>query len=207
MPVICGRMTHTRRLDRQPYRALPRKVVEMKKIIIVAVLFVALVGCAPWARLQRKSLPILYDKATISTVADNVLLYPPSPDSKELTRVISLRLNEEAETAIAARGNMKIVPVCGPRTLRVVQKVTSITGNTITDTVTGFFVFQLLRGSATSTKNDMLYINTATSIADCESGEVFGTYPYQGYGQNPIETLQNIATYNVYYIYEHQRGK
>jgi len=39
-------MTHTRRLDRQPYRALPRKVAEMKKII-VAVLLVALVGCVP----------------------------------------------------------------------------------------------------------------------------------------------------------------
>lgn len=177
----------------------------MKKII-VACLLVGLMGCAPLVRLHRATLPILYDNAAISVVTDNVLLFPQTQD-RDFIKILSSRLNDATKTEIENRGSLKVISACGPRTLRVVQEITGITANTVTDVSTGFFVFQLFRGSATSTKSDMIYINTTTSVIDCESGKTMGSYNYQGYGQSPIETLQSIAAYNVYYVYEHQRGK
>jgi hypothetical protein len=165
-----------------------------------------MVGCAPLARLHRATLPINYYNATLSVVSDNVLLFPQTQD-KEFIKILASRLNDVTKAEIENRGSLKVIPACGPRTLKVVQEITGITANTVTDVSTGFFVFQLFRGSATSTKSDMIYINTTTSVIDCENGKTLGAYSYQGYGQSPIETLQSIAAYNVYYVYDHQRGQ
>jgi len=172
----------------------------MKKIVVVCLL-VLMAGCA----LQRASLPIMYDNAVVSVITDNVLLFPQTQD-KEFTKILAARLSDLTKAEIEKRGSLKIKPACGPRTLSVIQEITGITASTVTDVSTGFFVFQLFRGSATSTKSDMIYITTTTSVFDCLNG-LLGSYPYQGYGQYPIETLQSIAANSVYYVYEHQRGK
>ena len=175
----------------------------MKKIIVVCLL-VALVGLIGCASLQRARLPIMYDNAVVSVITDNVLLFPQTQD-KEFIKILASRLNDVTKAEIENRGSLKVTPACGPRTLKVVQEITGITvtANTVTNVEARSFV----RSSATSTKSDMIYINTTTSVIDCENGKTLGAYSYQGYGQSPIETLQGIAADNVDHVYEHQRGK
>lgn len=176
----------------------------MKKVICF-VFIGLLIGCVPLTKLQRASMPILYDNAIISVVTDNILLFPKM-DDKDFIPAISTRLNDITKTELTKQGSLKLISECEPRTLRVAQEITGITVSTVTDVNTGFFLFQLLRGGATSTKSDMIYINTVTTVSDCETGKVLGSYNYQSSGQNPIDILQSIAGYNVYYVYNHQRG-
>lgn len=176
----------------------------MKKAAAIIILF-ALVGCGPLQRIVQKTLPIKYDNVTVSVKADNVLYFPPMQD-KEFVKILTARLNDSTISEIASQGNLRVNSSCGSRTLKVIQEVTGISVNTVTDVNTGFFLFQLFRGSATSTKSDIIYINTTTSVIDCESGKILGTYAYQNYGQNPVEILQGLASYNVWYVYSHQRG-
>jgi hypothetical protein len=176
----------------------------MTKIILLCVLL-AMVSCAPLARLHRETLPIMYDNTTVSVVTDNVLLFPQMSD-KEFMKILSSRLNDATKAEIAKQGRLKVISACGPKTLKIVQEITGITVNTVTDVSTGFFLFQLFRGSATSTKSDNFSINTTTTVIDCESSKTLGVQNYQYDGQNPIESLQAIAWYNVWYAYTHQRG-
>jgi len=177
----------------------------MKKITVLLIIGLILSGCAPMKRLQKATEPIRYDNTVISIVADNVLLFPKMTD-KDFIPLLSTRLNDITKTEIAKQGNLKIISACEPRTLKFTQEITGITVNTVTDVNTGFFMFQIIRGSATSTKSDVIYINTVTTISDCETGKILGSYPYQSYGQNPVDILQSLAYYNVYYVYDHQRS-
>lgn len=167
----------------------------------IVILAFTLSGCA----LNQLTKPIIYDNATISIVTDNVLLFPQMSE-KEFIKILATRLTDFTTAEIAKQGNLKVTPACGPRTLKVVQEITGITANTVTDISTGFFLFQLFRGSATSTKSDNISINTTTTVFDCESGKTLGIQNYQYDGPNPIESLQAIAWYNVWYTYTHQRG-
>ena len=177
----------------------------MKTTMVLCALFL-LVSCGPLNRLQRASLPIAYDNVTVSIVTDNVLSFPQTPD-KEFVKIIASHLDGATKAEITKQGSLKTISACEPRTLKAVQEITGITANTITDVSTGFLPFQLFRGSATSTKSDAIYINTTTTVVDCENNRTLGAYNYQGYGysQYTTEILQEIALYNVYYIYTHQR--
>ena len=177
----------------------------MKRIMILLILFVMLASCGFLDRLQRESSPILYDNIIISIVTDKALVFSKMSD-KDFLPTLSSQLNNFTKAEIAQQGSLKVTSVCEPRTLKVVQEVTGVTINTVTDVQTGFILSQLLRGTANSKTSDKIYINTTTTIVDCESGKELGSYNYQSEGQNPIESLQTIAAYNVYYAYAHQRG-
>jgi hypothetical protein len=176
----------------------------VKSTIIISIILI-IMGCGPINRMQKAMEPIKYDNVIVSVVADNVLFFPPMQD-KEFMQILTSRLSDSTISEITRQGNLKVVKSCEPRTLKVIQEVTGVSANTVTDVSTGFFLFQLFRGSATSTKSDYIYIDTTTSVMDCESSKVLGVYPYQNYGQNPIEILRGLALYNVWYVYSHQRG-
>ena len=135
---------------------------------------------------------------------DRVLIQPATQD-KEFLKILTDRLNESTIYEISSQGDLKVTESCVPRTLKAVQEVTGVSVASVTDVNTGFFLFQLFRGSATATKTDAVYINTTTSVFDCETGKLLGTYPSQGYGNNPIEALQAVAAYNMYYVYSLRR--
>jgi hypothetical protein len=145
----------------------------------------------------------MYDNVIISVVTDNVLLFPKITD-KDFIPLLATHLKNETKREIIKQGSLKIISKCEPRTLKITQEITGVTVNTVTDVNTGFFVFQLLRGSVTSTKSDMICIDSIITISDCESGKILGTYNYQSSNQNPIDILKNIAFYDVYYVYYHQ---
>jgi hypothetical protein len=177
----------------------------MKKLILVIVCLL-MAGCGPIIQIKRAVLPIMYDNATISIVTENALLFPKM-ENKDFMPLFATRLKEYTKTEIAKQGNLQIISACKPRTLKVTQEITGVTVNSSTDVSTGFFLFQLIRGSANSTKKDMININTTTTVADCESGKILGVYDYQSNGDNPVNILQYIAFYNVYYIYAHLHDK
>jgi hypothetical protein len=176
-----------------------------KSILFLFFLIVILAGCAVLNKFKDPG-PVLYDNAIISIVTDNVLLIPKMPDN-DFMPILVTRLNEFTKAEIQKQGDLKVISDCRPRTLKIVQDVTGITANTVTDVSTGFFLFQVFRGSATATKGDEIYINTITTVMDCQSGRTLGTYNCQGWGQNPTEALQSAAWYSVTYAYEHQRGQ
>jgi hypothetical protein len=177
----------------------------MKKIVTLVIIGLIIIGCAPIHRLQNSSKPVMYDNVIISIATDNLLLFPQTTD-KDFIPLLSSHLNDATKNEILRQGNLKVTSSCAPRTLKANQEITGMTVNTVTDVNTGFFIFQLLRGKATSTQSNIIYINTTMTILDCETGKILGSYPYQFSGQNPIDILQDIASYNVYNIYDNQRG-
>lgn len=174
----------------------------MKKIILVAVILIFIIGCARLNSLR----PILYDNITYSIVTDNILLHTPAND-KNIIPVLATRLNDFTKVEITNQGNLKIIPSCGPRTIKIVQEITGYTINSVTNVSTGFVPFFIFRGHATTTTGDNIIINTTASIIDCESEKILGTYNYYNEGPNPVDVLQAIAWYNVTCVYTHQRGK
>jgi hypothetical protein len=177
----------------------------MKKTVILLILSLILTSCGNFARVEKEPAPILYDNIMISIVTDKAIVFPKMSD-KDFLSTVSSQLNNFTKAEIVKQGSLKVTSVCEHRTLKIVQEVTGITANTVTDAQTGFILFQLFRGTVNSKTKDIIYINTTATIVDCESGKELGSYNYQSEGQNPIESLQTIAAYNVYYAYAHQRG-
>jgi len=178
----------------------------MKKLAVTLIISLFLASCGPLQRLHQSALPVKYDNVMISVTADNVLFFPPMQD-KEFMKIVTSRLTDSTKSEVASQGNYKLVSSCGPRTIKLTQEITGLTANTVTNVRTGFFLFQIFSGSATSTKGDIIYIDTDTKVIDCESGNTLNTYKYQNYGINPLEIIQGIAFYNVWYAYSHQRGE
>lgn len=177
----------------------------MKKILILSFVSLILISCEPIRKIQRISMPVNYDNIIISITTENALMFTQGTD-KNFLPLLSSRLKDITQTEISKQGNLIIVSTCGPRTLKFTQEITGITMTTVTDVNTGFLPFQIIRGSATSTKSDVISVNTTAIISDCETGKILGSYPYQSSGQNPVDALQSLAYYNVYYAYNHQRG-
>ena len=173
-------------------------------ILVFLIINVTLLGCAT---ISKEPGPKLYDNATFSIISDNTLLVPQTTDSKDFMRIILTRLSEFTDTEIKEQGGLNVVPLCGPRTLKITQDIASIVVSSVNEVFIGRFLSYLVKGLVTSTKNDDVSISINTSVVDCESGKKLGAVSYQSArGKNPIDLLKELAALNVYYAYSYQYG-
>jgi hypothetical protein len=177
----------------------------MKNVCTVLFCVFTLVGCGTVNHLRGIETPIMYDNATVSIITDNVLSIQQDSDKSIMPQLAS-RLDGFSKAEILKQGSMKVTQSCGDRTMKVVQEITDISTNTVTDIKTGFFLTQLFRGTATSTKSDIINVNATLTVTDCQSGKILGTHSNQFSNQSLINILREIAEYNIWFAYSYQRG-
>jgi hypothetical protein len=118
---------------------------------------------------------------------------------KEFMPIVPERLKEYTEAEVAVQGGLKVVPTCGPKTLKMTQDIESISVGSKAD-----MSFNIFRSSATASKSDDIRISINTFIIDCESGKKLVTFSYQNKGQDLIVILKELAKWNVQYLYDCQ---
>lgn len=181
----------------------------MKNIYLLCMLLLTVIsGCSTF---RGPPGPKLYDHAFIVVNSDNTLLQQQSSDKelkelqqsggKDMLRIVRTRLNEFTEDELASQGDLKVVSVCGPRTLKITQDIVSISASSLTDIKVGF-----MGGSATGKKSDDVFVSISTTIEDCESGIKLVKYSYHNNGRELIAVVKDIASDNVSKAYDYQYG-
>ena len=179
----------------------------MKNIYLLCMLTAVISGCT----FLLGPRPKLYDNAFIVIKSDNTLILQQSSDKelkdlqqssdKEMMRIVRTRLNEFTEDELASRGDLKVVPTCGPRTLKITQDIESIGASSLTDINSGF-----TGRSSTEKKSDDVFLSTSTTIEDCESGKKLVKFSYQNNGRDLIQVIKYLASLNISYAYSYQYG-
>lgn len=133
--------------------------------------------------------PKLYDNLTLVVKTENTLIVPTSTD-REFLKIVSARLQDFTETAVNAEGDLKVTGACGPRTLRIVQDLVSVSLGSQSEYTTGFV------SAKTKTQQD-LHVSASITIQDCELGKNLWKSVETESGQNPSEILQGLAEKGV----------
>lgn len=173
----------------------------MKNIYLLCILTAVISGCSIFLGPKPK----LYDNAFVVINSDNTLILQQSSDKefkglqqsgdKEMMRIIRTRLNEFTEDELASRGDLKVVPACGPRTLKIIQDIESVSVSSLAEF-----------GRKSFTKSDDIHVSISTAVEDCESGKKLVKFSYQNKGQDIIKVVKALASWNVSYAYGYQYG-
>jgi|GEM_PF-3174053 len=163
----------------------------MRKILIAAV--IVLSGCA-----TGPAGPRLYDNAVIVINSENALLLQQQIDHNFM-RIVNIRMNEFAADAIAAYGDLKVVPACGPRTMKIMQDVQSLSITNLVEISPGFW-------STKSKKKDNVRALVGTTVTDCETGVRLGKIANSEDGQDPFAVLRKLVRENISDAYDYQNG-
>jgi hypothetical protein len=176
---------------------------KMKSIYLLCLLLLTVIsGCSIF---RGPPGPKLYDNVLIVINSDNTLLQQQSSDKefkelqqsgdKDMMRIVRTRLNEFSEDELASHGDLKVVPACGPRTLKIIQDIESISVSSLVEA-----------GRKSFTKSDDIHVSISTSIEDCESGKKLGKFSHQYNGQDLVAVVKYIASWDVSDAYEYQYG-
>jgi endo-alpha-1,4-polygalactosaminidase (GH114 family) len=126
--------------------------------------------------------------------SDGVITVPPDL-SKEFVENIRSRADTVSKEEVSKQGDMKIIDACAPRTMRVLQKITSISLSQNLTASQSFF------GRVTQDTKQEVSISTALRIEDCDTGKLVYSYDYVANGTNPAQILQRLVNYNIYLAY------
>ncbi len=142
--------------------------------------------------------PKLYDNIVLVTMSENVLLVPQSIE-KEFIRVMSTRQTEFSQTEVAKQGDLRVVPACGPRTMKVTQDITGVAMSDVTKL--SYWIFR-----PTATKTDEVRVTINTTVEDCETGKRLGIHSESENGTDPASVLSSLASSDISIAYSYQRA-
>mgnify|MGYP003385364679 CR=1 FL=1 len=161
-------------------------------VIAIAVAVATTAGCA-----SKPTGPKLYNDVFLVTKADGVITVPVNL-SKEFIESIRARAAKIAQTEVAQQGDMNIVESCGPKVMKVVQEITSVSMSENLVSSFGFF------GGVTQDTKQETRISTSMRVEDCQSGKLIFAYDFDKKGTNPAEILLSAVNHNISRAYRYQ---
>lgn len=162
--------------------------------LIFGITTLFLTGCA-----IKPSGPKLYNNAILATKANNTLVVP-SDLAKDFLETIRIRVEAITQVELLKQGDMGAVEVCGPQVMKFTQDITQVAMSQNVYAKRGFL------GGVTQDTKQAVTISTNLKIEDCLTGKILYSYDYTESGDNPMQVLQNLVSYNMYLAYQNQRA-
>lgn len=199
MPCIwCWAIYLRQRFDRYKKGATARHNAELgncMKRVYLAALMALIAGCSTF---RGPPGPKMYDSITVVHTTDKTLLAPGI--DQEFMRVFRARMTDYTEREIAAKGDLKLVNQCGPRTLQVSVDFIGIN----IDTKISKSLFRPL-GSGMQSDNTRVTFNTV--IRDCTSKRILSDDTNTTDDEDTFKVLKEIAHWSIRDTYKFQHGK
>jgi hypothetical protein len=106
-------------------------------------------------------------------------------EENDVLRMAHLRLNEFTSDELAARGDLKAVQMCGPRTLKITEDIQSIGTESAVSVK-----HKLFWSRSTGEQHEDFRVSINTIVEDCVTGKRLESFTYDNHGIDLVAVLK-----------------
>jgi hypothetical protein len=165
--------------------------------VSILLLIATISGCSSF---RKPPGPKLYDYAFVVIKSDATVVTTQAEEN-DVLRIAHLRLSEFTSDELSARGDLKAVQMCGPRTLKITEDIQSIGTESAVSVK-----HKLFWSRSTGEQHEDFRVSINTIVEDCVTGKRLESFTYDNHGIDLVAVLKTLASWNVSEAYRYQHG-